>query len=191
MGLPLIFLFLLQSSTQPAPPKSETLDQHQPTKRHKSHKSGSGSSIGTTSRGVKKTRKVSNDVDPAGCDESNENEGGRMVEEEESQYTVPHRHKYVGDLSPVQESPEYKPEELNYKELEKDLNLALSRLNSEISELQVDETVREGSVETQITHTVTVTNTQQLSKEEEEEEDSLFQGVYSYKIAIMLTEGLM
>ena len=84
-----------------------------------------------------------------------------------------HRHKYVGDLSPVQESPEYKPEEINYKELEKDLNLALSRLNSEISELQVDP--EDLTEETQITHTVTVTSTQQQPSEDEE--DSLFQGI--------------
>ena len=96
------------------------------------------------------------------------------MEEEELQYTggaVPlhHRHKYVGDLSPVQESPEYKPEEINYQELEKDLNLALSKLNTEISELPGDLTE-----ETQITHTVTVTSTQQQPSEEED--DSLFQG---------------
>lgn len=94
------------------------------------------------------------------------------MEGEESQYTAPHRHKYTGDLSPVQESPEYKPEDQNYKQLEKDLNLALSKLNSEILELHVDEEVREESVETQITHTVTVTNTQQPL----EEDDNLFQG---------------
>ena len=89
--------------------------------------------------------------------------GGEGVEEIEPQYTAPHRLKYTGDLSPVQESPEYKPEEMNYKELEKDLNLALSRLNSEISELHVDdEEVREEeeTFETQITHIVTVTQTQ-------------------------------
>ena len=96
------------------------------------------------------------------------------MEEEESQYTggaapLHHRHKYVGDLSPVQESPEYKPEEVSYQELEKDLNLALSKLNSEISELPDDVTE-----ETQITHTVTVTSTKQQPSEEED--DSLFQG---------------
>ena len=102
-------------------------------------------------------------------------------EEEESQYVggaVPlhHRHKYVGDLSPVQESPEYKPEAINYQELEKDLNLALSRLNSEISQLPSDLTE-----ETQITHTVTVTSTQQQQEQQpsEKEDDSQFQGNYS------------
>ena len=88
-----------------------------------------------------------------------------------------HHHKYVGGLSPVQESPEYKPEEINYQELEKDLNLALSKLNSEINELPSDLTE-----ETQITHTVTVTNTQQRPPSEEED-DSLFQGnIWMYRI---------
>lgn len=171
-------LFLLQSSTPPSSPKSAKFADNQTTKQHKTHKNGGGSNTIATSHHAKKTHKVSNDVDPADCDEKDENEGGRMVGEEESQYTVPHHHRYAGDLSPVQESPEYKSEELNYKELEKDLNLALSRLSSEMSELQVDEEVRAESVETQITHTVTVTNTQQLSaeKEEEEEEEGLFQG---------------
>jgi hypothetical protein len=107
---------------------------------------------------------------------------GEGLEEEEasSQYsggavTLQHRHKYMGDLSPVQESPEYKPpEEMNYQELEKDLNLALSKLNSEISQLPSDLTE-----ETQITHTVTTTtNTQKKRRQQpsEEEDDSLFQG---------------
>ena len=85
-----------------------------------------------------------------------------------------HRHKYMGDLSPVQESPEYKPEETNYQELEKDLNLALSKLHSEISQLPSDLTE-----ETQITHTVTtITSAQQQQQKQpaEEEDDSLFQG---------------
>lgn len=91
-------------------------------------------------------------------------------EEEFSGGAVPlhHHHKYMGDLSPVQESPEYKPEEMNYQELEKDLNLALSKLNSEISELPSDLTE-----ETQITHTVMVTNTHQ---KQQKDDDSLFQG---------------
>ena len=85
-----------------------------------------------------------------------------------------HRHKYMGDLSPVQESPEYKSEEMNYQELEKDLNLALSKLDSAISQLPSD--LME---ETQITHTVmTITSTQQQQQQQpaEEEDDSLFQG---------------
>ena len=110
--------------------------------------------------------------------------------EEEYQYTAAaalhHRHKYVAvsDLSPVQESPEYKPEEINYQELEKDLNLALLRLNSEISELQVDP--EDLTKETQITHTVTVTSTQQPS---EEEEDSLFQGNGRHKLLTFKLTG--
>ncbi len=107
---------------------------------------------------------------------------GEGLEEEEasSQYTggavlLQHRHKYMGDLSPVQESPEYKPpEEMNYQELEKDLNLALSKLKSEISQLPSDLTE-----ETQITHTVTtITSTQKQRQPQpsEEEDDSLFQG---------------
>ena len=98
------------------------------------------------------------------------------MEEEESRGTVvpQHRHKYMGDLSPVQESPEYKSEEMNYQELEKDLNLALSKLDSAISQLPSDLTE-----ETQITHTVmTITSTQQQQQQQpaEEEDDSLFQG---------------
>lgn len=91
---------------------------------------------------------------------------------EESQYTAPVRHRYAGNLSPVQESPEDKPEEMNCHQLERDLNIALSKLNSEISDLHVEQDLREESVETQITHTVTITSTQQP----QEEEDIPFEG---------------
>ena len=154
----------IQSSKRRSPSKRKESGNTSPAKKCKTHKSGGGSCCSSGSR-----RSV-NDDGSFPADEENKEQ---TIEDAESQqYTAPLRHRYTGDLSPVQESPEYKPEEQNYKELENDLNLALSKLKSEISELHVEEEVKEELVETQITHTVTVTSTQQLS----DEEDNLFEG---------------
>ena len=107
--------------------------------------------------------------------------GEGLEEEESSQYTggamAPQHRQYMGDLSPIQECQEYKPEEMNYQELEKDLNLALSKLHTEISQLPSDLTK-----ETQITHTMTmITSTEQQQQQQPvEEDDSLFLGDIDY-----------
>lgn len=68
------------------------------------------------------------------------------------------RRNYHGGLSPVQESPEYhtgSPDSINvnFSQLESDLNTALSVLSSEMKEMEETQEVVERS-ETQITQTV-------------------------------------
>lgn len=169
-------------SSQLSPPSSSESDELQPTKKHKTHKMSS-SQCKKTSKAARDTRLDVRDQ-KEGEYKGEEREGGGS-EEAESQHTgggaaaSHHRHKYVGDLSPVQESPEYKTDEINYQELE----LALSRLNSEISELPGD--LME---ETQITHTVMVTSTQQQLQPLKEDEDSLFQGISLVESTCLYTQ---